>query len=416
MGTKNFYDIHFHAMNLAHPNLLAFTRRINWQLLLLASPLTPLAALFGAHRVKNVLNLLSVMENDAGAFFMMVEYCLRQQGDLVRDGRITIGDESFDRMVITPLMMDFGFKNILSDTFYRIPPRKPIITQVEDVFNGIADYWAHEVQAATQDGNTVYNVVDRDPNVPPLFEIYPFLGINTRNYTLKEIDTMLEKYFGEYHGDHAAFREKLGTFEGDIDDMGSNLFAGIKLYPPIGFDPRPSDNSERAKVERLYEVCCEKRIPVTAHCSDGGFQLDKGGADFTCPDKWAGVLSDKRFESLKLNLAHFGKQNKKRFGVFSQDGWRKRVLELLAYPNVYTDFSYIGVDDAHYRMLEEAFDANPLLATKLLFGSDFMINLLDVESYNSYLSLFSQTERFRTSQKMAFCGTNPEEFLWGKTP
>jgi hypothetical protein len=323
-----------------------------------------------------------------------------------------VGDESFDGIVITPLMMDFGLKNIPTDTFYRIPPRKPIVSQVEDVFNGIADYCAHELQAATENGETVYNVVDRDPEAAPLFEIYPFLGINTKNYTSKEMDKMLVKYFSDYRGSYADFKKKLGKFDGDIEHMDSNFFAGIKLYPPIGFDPWPADNDERAKVEQLYEFCCGNEIPVTVHCSDGGFQLVKDAVNLTCPDRWAKVFSEERFKTLKLNFAHFGKQSKKKYLFFSQDGWRKRVIELLSYPNVYTDFSYVGLDDEDYRMLEEACDAHQVLANKLLFGSDFMINLLDVESYNSYLNLFCKPDLFKGRPKTALCTTNPEKFLW----
>lgn len=409
---KNFYDVHFHAMNLAHPNLLAFVKRINWPLLLLATPLAPLATLFGARKVKNAQNLLSVMENDVGAFFMMVEYYLKQPGGPAHDGRIWVGEEGFDRIVITPLMMDFGFKNILSDTFYGIPPRKPIASQVEDVFNGIAEYCTHELRSVSENGEIVYSVVERDPDAIPLFEIYPFLGINTRNYKAKEIEKMLVKYFADYRGKYADFKKKLGKFDGDIERMDSNFFAGIKLYPPIGFDPWPADRDERAKVECLYEYCCQMEIPITVHCSDGGFQLDKDAADLTCPDRWVQVFLEERFGTMKLNFAHFGKQSRKKYLFFSQDGWRKRVIQLLSYPNVYTDFSYVGMDDEHYRMLEETYDAHPILANKMLFGSDFMINLLDAESYNSYLNLFCQPDVFKGRPKSALCSANPERFLW----
>jgi hypothetical protein len=409
MATQNFYDIHFHAMNLAHPNILAFAKRINWRLLLLASPLAPAAALFGFQKFKNVQNLLSVMENDAGAFFMLVEYYLREQGP-VKNGAINIGDESFTSIVITPLLMDFGFKNIPTETFYRIPPRKPIVSQVEDVFSGIADYCAHELREVIADGKTEYKVVDRTSN--RLFEIYPFLGLNTQNYTLAEIEKMLEKYFSDYRARYEDFKAKLGKFEGYIDGMRSNFFAGIKLYPPIGFNPWPAETKERAKVECLYGFCCAKEIPLTVHCSDGGFKLHKKAADFTCPDRWISVLSDQRFGSLKLNLAHFGKQSTKKYFLFSQEGWRSRILELISYPNVFTDFSYIGVDEEHYGMLKEVYEANPALNDKLLFGSDFMINLLDVASYNTYLDLFCTTTSFGVAQKKSLCNTNPEKFLW----
>ncbi len=406
---RNFYDIHFHAMNLGHPNILAFARRINWQLLLLASPLAPIVAVIGMRKFRNVLNLLSVMENDTGSLFMLIEYYLREKGLILNDV-VTIGGRSFDGIIMTPLLMDFGYKNIPTDTFYKVPPRKPIVAQVEDVFNGIAEYCRNELKKVTVDGAAEYNVVPRESKA--VFEIYPFLGINTKNYDLARIEKMLDKYFENYRGCYPDFKANLGKFEGNIDGMRSNFFAGVKLYPPIGFDPWPESAGERKKVEYLYEFCCAKGIPITVHCSDGGFGLDKNAAVYTCPERWATVLAQKSFETLKLNFAHFGKQNRKRFLFFSKNGWRSKVLELMRYPNVYADFSYIGTGAEHYRMLKQLVEANPHIESKLLFGSDFMINLLDMESYNSYLDIFSTTQSFSASQKFAFCTSNPERFLW----
>jgi hypothetical protein len=413
MMEKKFYDIHFHAMNMAHPNILAFIRKINWQLLLLASPLAPLAAILGMEKIKNVQNLLTVMENDTGSFFMLVEYYLKQKG-LVQNDRLVIGGQSFDSIILAPLLMDFGYKNMLTDTYYKIPPQKPIVSQVEDVFNGIADYCTKELQAATKGEKTDYWIVPRTTKA--IFEIYPFLGLNTKNYELSGIQKMLAKYFENYQGSYADFRENLGKFQGDIDGMRSNFFAGIKLYPPIGFDPWPAADGatgERAKVEHLYEFCCANQIPVTVHCSDGGFELDKQAHEFSCPERWSQVFAQKKYETLKLNFAHFGKQSKKKLLFFSRNEWREGILRLVRdYPNIYTDLSYIGVDDEHYKMLGEIYKSNPRIAERLLFGSDFMINLLDMESYNSYLEVFSGTTSFSTEQKMNVCNVNPERFLW----
>jgi hypothetical protein len=411
MADRKFYDIHFHTMNLAHPNILAFIRQTNWQLLLLASPLATIAAALGGRTIKNVQNLLSVMENDIGSLLMLVEYYLKQNG-LVSDDCLIIGGERFDSIVVTPLMMDFGYKNILTDTFYRIPPQKPIVSQVTDVFKGIRDYCANELIEKQENGRTTYDTAPR--NERAIFEVYPFLGINTRNYDLAHVEKMLDKYFSDYHGNYNEFRANRGRFKGDIDEMRSNYFAGIKLYPPIGFDPWPAgDKEELAKVEALYTYCCSKDIPVTVHCSDGGFALDKKARELTSPARWAEVLAQERFHSLKLNFAHFGKQSRKKYLLFSRDEWRERIIGLIReYPNIYTDLSYVGTADENYMMLEEIYKRNPHIAGRLLFGSDFMINLMDMESYNSYLEIFSGTGSFSVRQKMDLCNINPEQFLW----
>ena len=74
MKNATFYDIHCHAMNLSHPNILAFIGRVRierrgfrdaffgpYSSFLLQRPLTKLK------------NLLSVMENDMGSYFMLME-------------------------------------------------------------------------------------------------------------------------------------------------------------------------------------------------------------------------------------------------------------------------------------------------------------------------------------------------------
>ncbi|MGA3208067.1 MAG: amidohydrolase family protein [Syntrophales bacterium] len=407
MRDHRFYDIHFHALTWAHPNILAFIRRINWPLLVLASPL---AAIIGGEKIRNAKNLLSVMDNDIGSFFLLVEYFLKKTGT-VNDHGLTIGSMNFDSVVVTPLMIDFGYKNIRQETFYNIPPQKPIVQQVEDVFNGIARYCTNEL---VQYSPTSYEVIPRTSK--SIFEIYPFLGINTLNYDLSDIMKMLDKYFKDYQGNYSSFKNNLGKFDGDIDEMKSNFFAGIKLYPPIGFDPWPVGKSEELdKVVRLYEFCCCKQIPVTVHCSDGGFILDKKHAqEFTSPgQKWKLVLSQEKFKTLKLNFAHFGKQSKRKFFVIHQHDWRDQILQLMkTCPNIYTDFSCLALDDDDYQALKIIYKENPYIKDRILFGSDFMMNLLHIESYNRYLELFSATGFFDDSEKEKLCNMNSERFLW----
>ena len=57
-------------------------------------------------------------------------------------------------------------------------------------------------------------------------------------------------------------------------------------------------------------------------------------------------------------------------------------------------------------------DPNPELYKKILFGSDFSINLLasKVNSYNEYLKAFQVA---KLSYKDYLCEFNPERFLFG---
>jgi predicted TIM-barrel fold metal-dependent hydrolase len=426
MRTNNFYDIHFHAMNFSHPNLLAFAKRLNAHQLLASLSLEKLFAKGNLKKLSYVTNLLTVMENDIGSLFMLVEYYLKKEGIVKEDGAIAVGTDVFtcmdvfDHIILVPLLMDFSFTGFIQDTFYKAPPRKPIISQVKDVFSGIADYCTHELVARTVNEKTEFQTIDRQS--PAAFEVYPFLGLNTKFYDMVHLQKMMDKYFGDYQGRYEDFRANLGKFTGNIEEMGSNFFSGIKLYPPIGFDPWPPEATERAKVEYLYDYCCAKGIPITVHCDDDGYEIHPLAALFTSPERWMPILSQERFRTLKLNFAHLGRQAKKKYLIFGTQEWMMRIVSIInegRCPNIYTDFSYVAMDDGKYKMISRMIEENPAMADRLLFGSDFMINLLDIESYNAYLSLFSQTAFFDTPQKRALCNTNPERFLWnskGNTP
>ena len=406
MNEKLFFDIHCHAMNLSHPNLLALINRSPLQLLSMLIPFaSQIFSLFGRNRA---LNLLSIMENEIGGMFLIVEYYLKNKG-IVQNGTLTIDDKTYDAIVLTPLLIDFGYKNMRSDTYYRIPPEKPIVEQTLDVFNGIRKYCDYElVEKSPGD----YKIQKRQSKA--IFEIYPFLGINTQHYTLQEINLMLNKYFEGYFGSYDALKANLGKFHGDIDSLGSNFFAGIKVYPALGFDPWPeTDEDELKKVMMLYQYCCDKNIPLTSHCSEIGFNLDEKADTYTAPERWGRVLEN--YPNLKLNLAHFGEQKKFLF-IFKNHEWQDEIVSLMKnekYPNVYTDFSFRACDDDYYRSLKKIFGTDGKLLNRILFGSDFMINLLLIDSYNEYINIFNKTKHLKPNEKELFCSTNPWQFLFG---
>jgi hypothetical protein len=175
----------------------------------------------------------------------------------------------------------------------------------------------------------------------------------------------------------------MGTFNGDIDKLGEYIFAGIK---PI-FKPWPDAGAEWDKVIKLYETFIAKNIPMTTHSSDGGFVTTDSAKQFTSPSTWATVLDQQKFSvvqnprprtwisasTLKLKFAHFGQ---------GDDDWREKIVALMKYPNVYADLSYCGVKRDFYDKLKVLIDdlvddKKPVVAKRLLFGSDFMVNLMD---------------------------------------
>jgi len=209
-------------------------------------------------------------------------------------------------------MMDFGYKGKTppgetqtKKTFhYDVPASKPIKEQVTDVFNGIRDYVETETSEKL---SKKFPALGSKTN--RVLEIYPFLGLNTQNYEHGEIEELLDKYFGEKALSKEELRANLGRFDGDIDNMTTGSFAGVKVYPPLGFDPWPDgkygDAEELRKVELLYSLCCKKDVPITAHGGTGGFvTIDKGRLQsYASVEKWEKVLV--AFPDLRLNLAHF---------------------------------------------------------------------------------------------------------------
>ena len=416
MNEKTFYDIHMHAMNLSHPYLLAFIRRLNIQWILAINSLPvlgSLASLMLGMRLNKINNILAVMENDIGSFFLLIEKYLKKEQNgkspLLSYGKFHIGGNVYSKIVLTPLLIDFGYKNIKDNPniYYNKPSRKPIVEQVIDVFNGIKNY-----SRVSDNINQHYGI----------FEIYPFLGLNTRNYGMRRIEKMLDKYFSGYRGSREQLNNNMGKFDGDIEHLGSNSFAGIKVYPPLGFDPWPDNENELAKVRYLYGYCCQKGIPITAHGSEGGFIVvpKEEIKNYTAISKWERVLSEKEYSRLKLNLAHFPAQ-KRLQGKGSQSKRLGEMLNLvLNHDNVYVDFANSAVNDKYYASLKRLLEELPgklraKLKSRILFGSDFPINLLSIESYNQYLNILSKNASFDDEEKDTFCCVNPERFLFSKT-
>ena len=464
--------------------------------------------------IKKMVNLLSVVENDTSSMFLYMEKDFLSMDKEIKElmksfpdnmekvreawGKkkkknmeITIDGKIYDKVILTPLLMDFGYKGFkkedIKEIHYNNPPRKPVVEQVVDMFNGIQDYMA------------------RSPF--RIFEIYPFLGINTENYELgivrtvpndmgeklarsvknkasyvkqtgklviyneitpeeekkwinffdaekdkptikmiseiakdsrkedfrekNNIPKMLARYFGGYTGKYKTFFEtytkcfgnnekgaikKHGISIENIENIKSHFFAGIKLYPPLGFDPWPdpdkvaSDKRERAgaefdKVNYLYQFCQEKGIPITVHCLNGGFVVDDNYLKNTNPDKWEEVLS--RYKDLKINFAHCGIDDTLSIGKLSQ--WTETVFALIKnHKNVYGDFAIVAKNKEFYKPFLE-WVGKSMIGDRILFGSDFPMLLFNNDSYYEYLINY-----FGSGIKLIdkFCNENPRNFLF----
>ncbi len=179
-------------------------------------------------------------------------------------------------------------------------------------------------------------------------------------------------------------------------------FFGLKIYPSLGY--LPSDK----KLMELFEICEDRNIPVTSHCSGAivhnsrrilrsidGIRQDynmawKRGTEtrffagrsayaeyFNHPKNWLPVL--RSFPKLKLNLAHFGGTGEwEKLKRGKKNTWPSHIMDLMSrYENVYADFSYgiagTGVLDLLRRKIED----NRLIAERTLFGSDFYMIIIE---------------------------------------
>jgi hypothetical protein len=411
--SKVFYDIHCHAFNLTHPSLFAFLENLRK-----TEPGDFLKEVFTirdflpTHSLtmtrQNIMNLLAVMESDIGGMFVLMADDLAgkfRKDDSVpflKDGILSIGGTQYDRIVLTPLIMDFNTPSTTaSDIYYNRPPVKSIQKQVDDMLDGIRFFLQERPKS--------------------IVEIYPFIGINPANYAYDEIEKLLKKYLGLHAGSRKIFSKVFTALSRlDIADRISarGLFAGLKLYPPLGFDPWPEGNDEEMrKVNAIYDYCQSNNIPITTHCDDQGYRTipSDDAYQWTSPSRWRKVLE--HYPELKLNFAHFGRQYKRKFGIIQEMTWFNEIINLCCeYEGVFTDFSFTATDPDFYDFLLKMFDTIPTyqfdgMQRKIMFGSDFMIHLMDVPSYYDYFKIFHESP-LTQEQKHAFGSTNPERFLF----
>ena len=183
-----------------------------------------------------------------------------------------------------------------------------------------------------------------------------------------------------------------------VDLIENHGFAGVKLYPPLGYYPFDD------RLRPIYAYAEANRVPVLTHCSRGGVyyrgkitkdmlkhprtgqplrrEKHKAFTDvYTDPDNYVYVLDE--FPNLKLCLAHFG--GGKEWEAYlahpwssssSQPrSWLSRIADLIRsgkYPNLYTDISSTLHEDRYLPLLKVLLQ-DPALRTKVLFGTDFYL-------------------------------------------
>jgi len=264
------------------------------------------------------------------------------------------------KILMTPLVMDF-------DPVHAQKPGSSLSEpDVEDQLKRLIE--------------AIRNTADRCHDV----SFCPFMGLDLRKLEnssrgLPEIQRLWKDY-----GTTASQRR--------AEPLKSGAVFGIKLYPPIGFNPNPSDNDRKERYLEFYKWCCEHDIPLTTHCqgASGSFSVGKKSREvnrITHGKNWWHLFkTNPDIQDLRINFAHFGGEEGVEdlidwFGV-DKDSWTYYLIRLLKkFPNTYADISaYDFSDDDACENLQKLlkldkkgeFDVEGeyRLSDKLLWGSD----------------------------------------------
>ena len=184
---------------------------------------------------------------------------------------------TYDKLAMCPQLMDFSSSEIRKENLY-YPAAKEIkiLKYAEDSLAGFD--WYRKNRPAGK------------------FDFFPFIGINPPAHSLDFIEKLLETYVAK---DRKTSNQRKET---------KQKFYGIKFYPPLGFDPWPSDEDEQKKVSMIYEFCTKYEVPIMTHCDDQGFRgiSPKEAWKYTSPASYKPVFA--RYPTLRLDFAHYGWQ------------------------------------------------------------------------------------------------------------
>ncbi|MFQ6112945.1 MAG: amidohydrolase family protein [bacterium] len=237
--------------------------------------------------------------------------------------------------------------------------------------------------------------------------IHPFIFVHPKR---KNIFALVRKYIEDHH------------------------FAGIKLYPPLGYYPFDE------RLDEIYEYAEKKQIPIISHCSRTGV-FDKSPITkemrthpktgernnscfksaftdiYTDPENYEYVLE--KYPGLKICLAHFGggsEWEKYLKGSFdhrlADDNWFSLIKNMIEkYENVYADISYTMHNDKFLPLLKLILQDSEKVRSRILYGSDFyMVELeLSERQFSIYLRTYLGEEYYKIISEK-----NPNTFLKSK--
>lgn len=392
---KYFSDCHFHVMTMNEPNFISFVNSFYDSAtgLLFSNAasdyiITP-QMMKGDKFLNTLTNALSAFSRPIGETLALMEddlegiYTSPRKHEYapllpyIHDGRFHIRSMEAERLLMIPLLMDFSQdKRSMENVYYNLPAENKITPYIEATIEGFREYGRRH-----PDG---------------LFEFYPFMGIEPSVHSMQFMEELISRYVNTSHHFHEA---------GEIPDRPCY---GIKVYPPLGFKPWPNDSETLGKHRYLYSFCERNGIPIITHADDQGFRgvSAEEAWENTDPAAWRTVLEN--YPSLTIDFAHFGRQ----YAIASRSNvqslaarlrhqpdspWFYSIISLMMdFENVYADLSFSGSTPEFYQELiaflnDQTSGKRARILNRILFGSDFAVNLLKVESYTEYFSIFEHS-------------------------
>jgi predicted TIM-barrel fold metal-dependent hydrolase len=210
-------------------------------------------------------------------------------------------------------------------------------------------------------------------------------------------------------------------------------FAGIKLYPPLGFFPYDRN------LAPVWQYAERNKIPVIAHVSrEGVYRRGKITADdyaqsrigrpdpskmgyfaqrnfFTHPAHYRELLTE--FPSLKISLAHAGgaiewfrhyKFPKTDSGDILTRNWFVQTIDIIRdFPTAYTDIAYTLAFKRFYGIFNSIMN-DPVLRKKIMYGTDFYLDRL-ITDETAFSERFKNALSADIFEQISY--KNPKEFL-----
>lgn len=181
------------------------------------------------------------------------------------------------------------------------------------------------------------------------------------------------------------------TLARTLDALDRRGFVGVKIYPPNGFRPfgnahspgipttpgMPSATDLDRVLLRLWEECSKRNVPVMAHTGNS-MGSDDAHNEAAGPIGWQALITARgSAHPAKVNLGHFG-------GDSSHNSWNDELARMMVTPEgagLYGDLGYWdelrcrkGLASCAARLkLEKAVKENPIVAQRLMYGSDWLM-------------------------------------------